>query len=396
MKKAWSVALTGLILPLFAGVVAEAVPSTFCFPGNGGTVVVTSPAANPNEILPGAVSDGYNNNTCALTIKTSVTPSDAGTTFNAKSITVQGPSVVPNGPPAPISTNVTIVNTFPNSNVTLQGGDFVKIDQGSIKATNQVKIVCTAANCPVTVTNSELIATTTVTTAVNGGFGGTGGNLQVTANGDFSITTSTFTGGALVKFTSQNGSLTAVCTGGGTSGCKDPTIPPFLSQVIAAKCGNPPQFPCNLGVLTEAEVKDICIPGPGEIFCDGGSKEKDFIAEGLINLENSVMTADHHMVIKSDTGPIKAMGFDLTIAGNGSVTIFVNNCQGGPAPCIDLRNANLDVTGPLSIIVKGGCPASPAISIDLTGATLKGSNGPLPIAGVTVSACSGNGVIAGP
>jgi hypothetical protein len=164
--------------------------------------VVTSPAANPNEILPGAVSDGYNNNTCALTIKTSVTPSDAGTTFNAKSITVQGPSVVPNGPPAPISTNVTIVNTFPNSNVTLQGGDFVKIDQGSIKATNQVKIVCTAANCPVTVTNSELIATTTVTTAVNGGFGGTGGNLQVTANGDFSITTSTFTGGALVKFTS--------------------------------------------------------------------------------------------------------------------------------------------------------------------------------------------------
>jgi len=394
MKRLWSLALAGFALLLCTAMVAEAAPSTFCFPGNGGTVVVTSPAVAANEILPSAVSDGYNNNTCALTIKTSITPSDAGTTFNALSITVQGPSVVANGPPAPISTNVLIVNTFPNSNVTLQGKDFVKIDQGSIKATNQVKILCTAADCPITVTNSELIATSTVTTAVNGGFGGPNGILQVTANGNFSITTSTFTGGELVKFTSQNGSLTVVCQGGGVGACQDPTVPPF-TPIVLANCGNPPVFPCPaLGNLNQGEVKQICIPAGGDIFCDGGSKEKDFIAQGLINLENSTMTADRHMVIKSDTGPIKAMGFDLTLPG--SAVISVNNCTGIPAPCIDLRNAVLDIGGPLQIFVKGGCPAPPAVTIDLTGATLKGSTGPLPIPGVSVSACNGNGVILGP
>src|SRR5262245_60398481 len=157
-----------------------------------------------------------------------------------------------------------IFNSCASSTVILQGIDFVTIDQGSIKATKNVTIKCTAPNCPVDVTASELIATETVTTAVNGGFGGPGGNLTVTANGNFSITTSTFTGGLKVKFTSLNGSVTAICAGGGAGACKDPTIPPFVSATISAKCGNPPVFPCNLGTLSEAEVKNICIPNPNQ------------------------------------------------------------------------------------------------------------------------------------
>lgn len=365
MKRQWLIALVGCALLLGSVAAADAVPSTFCF---NGTAVVTDPADDPNEILPSAVSDGYNNNTCDLTILASVTPSDASTTFNAKSITVQGPSVVPNPPGA--SPNVLIVNTNPSSNVTLQGRDFVKIDQGSIKATNIVRITCTAADCPIDVTGSELIATTTVTTAPNGGFGGPGGTLQVTANGNFSITTSTFTGGALVKFTSQNGSVTAICQGGGTGACKDPTIPPFPPVLLAA-CGNPPVFPCPaLAQFSQDQVKQICIPNLGDVNCDGGSKEKDIIAEDLINLENSVMTADRNMVIKSDIGPIRAMGFDLTIA-QGSLVMSVNNCANTPSPCIDLRNANLDVNGPVQIRVNGGCTGAGVI--DTTGATIVGS-----------------------
>jgi len=370
MKKGmWLIALAGFALLLCMGVPAEAAPSTFCFPGNGGTVVVTSPAVAADEILPSAVSDGYNNNTCALTIKTSITPSDAGTTFNARSITCQGPSVVANGPPAPISTNVLIVNTFPSSSVTLQGIDFAKIDQCSIKATNLVKIVCTGADCPIDITASEIYATTTVTTAVNGGFGGPGGTLQITSNGNTSITTSSFTGGALVKFTSNNGSLTAVCQGGGVGVCQDPTVPPF-TPIVLANCGNPPVFPCPaLGGLNQAEVKQICIPAGGDAFCDGGSKEKDFIAERLIDLTGSTMTADRHVVIKSDFGPINAAGFDLTIT-SGSLVMSVNNC-GGVAKCIDLAGADLNVNGPVNIFIKSGCAAQGAI--DTTNATIIGT-----------------------
>ena len=48
------------------------------------------------------------------------------------------------------------------------------------------------------------------------------------------------------------------------------------------------------------------------------------------------------MVIKSDFGPIWAMSFDLTTT-QGSPVMSVNNCTGTPVPCIDLRNANLDI-----------------------------------------------------
>jgi hypothetical protein len=396
MKTLWSIALVGFALLLGTGVPTEAAPSTFCGPGN--TVVVTSPAG-PNDLSPAQVEDGYNNNTCALTIKASI-PINAGNssvTFNAKSITVAGPNVGPPNPaiPPPQSTNVLIVNSNSNSTVILKAIDFVKIDKGSIKATKNVTIQCTAVGCPIDVTSSELIATETVTTAVNGGFGGPGGNLTVTANGNFTITTSTWTGGLKVKFTSLNGSVTAICAGGESTACKDPTVPPFLSQTIKDKCGDPPVFPCDLGVLDQAQVKNICIPDINLPLCDGGSAEKDFFAETLIDLHGSTMTTQRHIIIQSEKGPINAMDFHLIATGpDGALTMTVKTCT--TTPCIDLRDADLDVAGLINIKVIGGCPAPPAISIDLTGATLKGSSGPLPIAGVTVNACNGAGVIAGP
>src|SRR5262245_56119506 len=304
MKTLWSIALLGFALLIGTRVPAEAAASTFCFPGNGGTAVVTSPAVAPNEISPAAVADGYNNNTCALTIKASIpiAAGDTSITFNAKSVTVQGPSTVANpAVPAPPSTNVLIVNTNTGSTVILQAIDFAQIDQGSIKATKNVTIRCTGVLCPIDVTSSELIATETVTTAVNGGFGGPGGNLTVTANGNFSIKTSTWTGGVKVKFTSNNGSVTAVCLGSPSGVCHDPTVPPF-TPIVLANCGNPPVFPCPaLGAFNTDQVKQICIPAGTAVFCDGGSAEKDFIAAGEINLENSTITTQRHMVIRSDT-----------------------------------------------------------------------------------------------
>jgi len=364
MKKGmWLIALAGFALLLGMGVPAEAAPSTFCPPG--GTFEVTTAA----DAL--SLADGYNNNACHLIIKVSITPADSSVTFNAKSITVQGPSLVANPPGA--SPNVLIVNTNANASVILTGIDFVKIDQGSIKATNIVRITCTAADCPIDVTASELYATTTVTTATGGGFGGPGGTLQITSNGNTSITTTSFTGGALVKFTSQNGSITAICKGGTGGEC----LPPFgpnnpVSPILVANCTVNGQlvFPCpKLADFTQDQVQEICIPVVPQLPCDGGSKEKDFIAEGLIDLTGSAMTADRHMVIKSDVGPINAAGLILDIT-QGSLVMSVNNC-GGVAKCIDLAGADLNVNGPVNIFIKSGCAAQGAI--DTTNATIIGT-----------------------
>jgi hypothetical protein len=283
-------------------VAAEAVPARSAFERRDR--VVTSPAApGTNQIEPSALSDGYNNNTCAHHQHEHLRSSHHRPQVHHG----QGPSVVANpANPAPVSTNVLIVNTFPNSSVTLQGIDFVKIDQGSIKATFQVKIVCTAVDCPVTVTNSELIATSTVTTAVNGGFGGPNGTLQVTANGDFSITTSTFTGGALVKFTSNNGSITAVCQGGGAGACQDlrPAVPDRL-----ANCGSPPDISVP---PSETRTGEADLSGGTATFCDGSSEGGRTSSLRRINLEQHHDGGAPHGD-QVDTGPIKAMGFDLTI-----------------------------------------------------------------------------------
>jgi hypothetical protein len=368
MKRLWLIALAGF-LAFGTAVVAEAAPFTGC--GPGGTLTV------PGDASPAALADGYNNNTCNLVITASITPIDSSVTFNAKSITIQGPSNPAN--PAGASPNVLIVNTNPASSVTLQAIDFIKIDQGSIKATNIVKISCTGVNCPIDVTASELYATTTVTTATGGGFGGPGGTLQVTSNGNTSITTSSFTGGALVKFTSNNGSVTAICQGGPAGGCQDPFGNP-LSPILVQFCtvNGQLQFPCPaLGNFNQNQVREICIPAGDTPLCDGGSKEKDFIAEGLIDLTGSSMTADRNMVIKSDVGPIKAAGFTLDIT-QGSLVMSVNNCTGTPSPCIDLKNADLNINGPVQIFVKGGC-TGPGV-IDTTGASIIGNN-------VKINAC---------
>jgi hypothetical protein len=254
----------------------------------------------------------------------------------------------------------------------------LKIDQASIKARNLVNIECTKLNCDVSVTDSELIATNDLT------FDGTGGTLFVTASGDVSITGTTFTGGEVVKFISTNGSITVSCATGGADGCKDPNIQP-IPPIVIRDCGNPPVFPCDIKVLNAAELKSICFVVV-DAKCDGGSKEKDFIAKGAINIPNLVMTAKNHLVLRSTNGPINAMGAKLDVDGD---TVFLVTDGLGVNRIIDLRGATVDSAGNFTIKVVSGCPVSPGISIDGTGATFPGTK---PV----VSACNGNGLVTPP
>src|SRR5262245_13811054 len=199
MKRMWAIVLVGCALLLWMGVPADAAPLT-CDQVTGGTptsLTVTT-AAQAAQIA----GNGINDDDCDLTVKTSILPTVLNFLLEAKTITVQGPSAVPNGPPAPISTNVQIVNPNAGTSVTLLAKDSITIDQGSIKATSKVHIECTAAVCPITVTKSELMATNSVTTAVGGGFNGSGGRLEVETKGNLSITTTSFTGGDKVIFSS--------------------------------------------------------------------------------------------------------------------------------------------------------------------------------------------------
>jgi hypothetical protein len=387
--------LIGCALLLWMGVPADAAPLT-CDQVTGGTptsLTVTT-QAQADQIK----GNGINDDDCVLTINTSILPTIPNFLLEAKSITVQGPSLVANGPPAPISTNVQIVNPNAGSNVTLLAKDFIKIDQGSIKATAKVHIECTGALCPLTVTGSELMATSTVTTAVLGGFGGPGGRLEVEAKGDLSVTTTSFTGGDKVLFDSADGSVTALCGPGG-GGCKDPNIPP-IPKIVLDNCEDPAnpgkiKFPCTLTDLTEAELTSVCIETPGS-NCDGGAVEKDFLAKGLINLEGSTITAQRHVNIKSVTGPIKAANFTLKDpAGQlGSVVIQVQNGATSSCPIIDLTNADINnAPDPLKIAVLGGCHCGATGDIVLTGAMQNG----VPLSAhptkLTVNACSGNGTV---
>jgi hypothetical protein len=374
----WLIVLAGLGILLSFGTPAQAAVETACVGGNGGTFTV------PTD---GIVPDGYDNVNCNLVVNASVTPTAGLLNFRLRAATITVAPVAPQTPP------LTIVNTSVGGDVSLvaTGGantsGNISIANAAIKAKDQVNIECSKPNCTVTVTaTSSLIASTTVDIVPDPlltGFGGPGGTLQVTADGNVSITGTSVWGGSLVKIRSVNGGVTFQCTGGGVA-CKDPTLTP--PPIVIQNCGNPPVYPCTLPPLSEADLQSICIQGGGGVTCGGGSKEFDIIAKDEINIENTALTVDAILVIKSDRGPIKGAGAVLDAL---ILNVSVNNGTGTPAPLIDFTNASLTAANVLTIIVKGGCPAAPAVSIQLTGATILSGIPP------TISACKG-GVIVGP
>jgi len=374
MKRTWVIVLIGLALLFWMGVPAEAVPVNNC----PGTTVPGAFVWNTDTPQTGGnISDGYNNTNCDLIIRATIplAGGDNNVTFTARSVTVTGSASPP---------NVLIVDTDPGSIVALRGKNFVRIDRAMIKATEKVEIACTGVppavpppGCPITVTGSELIATTTVTTAPKGGFGGPGGTLRVLAKGDISVTTTTFTGGELVIFESEKGSLEVLCGPGTTNGCKDPTILP-LTGLVKEFCSNPDgtlKVPCVLPPLDQEELRSICFPEAPGVDCDGGSKQKDFIAFFEINFPGTVMTADRHFVIKAKRGPIDGSGSNLKIGG--ATTISVDDCSATPVNCIDLSNATINVAppGPFNIRVGKGC-IDIATTINLTGFSTGGGVNP--------------------
>jgi len=362
MKRMWAIALTGFALLLCMGMPAEAATTCAAVASNIDTLAKANAVAD---------AGGINDPTCTLAVNFPITITDnaqpATFTITVGTLTVNK-DIINNNDPAGTINLITTGRDLGTGNIT--------VTNAKIKARTLVNLTCTKALCDITVIGSELIATSTLA------FGGAGGELRVNARGDVSITTTTFTGGELVKFTSRDATLTVSCGTGEDGLCKDPNIPPI--PAIVAPCFNAQGVfipNCNITIPTAADLKAICIPVVPTPFCDGGSKEKDFIAKGLITFENLVMTADRHLVISSELGPINGKDSELTIGG--ATTISVDNCSTVDAPCINLAGATITADGPLNVFIKNGCVAG---DINFAGAVLKGS--PVKVTACGVVLCS--------
>jgi hypothetical protein len=372
MKGLWSAAVAAFALLLFTGSPAQAAVVTTCPGGAGGTFTV------PTD---GTIPDGYDNVNCNIVVNESVTPTPGLAVFRIRAASIVIAPAPPQTPPLSI---VNVTPTIGDVLLVAANGN-IAISDASIKATEKVDIQCSKPGCTITVSvASELISSSTVDVPFGAGFGGPGGTVLVTANGDLSITGTSLWGGSLVKLTSVNGSVTFQCTSGGT-GCKDPNIPPIPPIVQSCFDQNNVFIPnCQITIPTAADLKSICIQAPG-VSCGGGAKEFDIIAAKEVNIENTALTVLGILVIKSTQGPIKGAGADLSAT---TMNITVTNGTGVTPPIIDFTNGSLTSTGVLTVIVKGGCPASPAVSIQLTGATIVSPK-------QTIAACK-TGVIVGP
>jgi hypothetical protein len=348
----------------FALALAPAAPAeaNHC-PDNGGTAFIVDDAADAAHI-----AAGYTNNACNLEIRTSVTPAGLVLNINALTIMVIGPDVLNPGQP------VTINNPSPGSTIRLVSQGNFKISEADIRATNQVRVSCILAGCTGEVDLSVIISSSTLA------FGAPGGRVDFDTDGLLDIQTSTVYGGSNLTLFSDNGSIIFICNPG-LGGCKDPTLQPF-PQIVLDRCGNPPVFPCDLLNLSQADLKSVCIQAPG-VQCGGAQIELHIQAFANVDLTGSKIDGLGSFRITTDTGRLFASGAELT-AQNLNVLIAGD----GQEPAIDFTNAKLSAVGNIRIATTGssGCPAPPAVCIDVTGATMDADN-------IRITANGGAGVI---
>jgi len=341
MKRICAFVLIGFASLFWMGAPAEAVLCTAGQPPNNNNGVIDSLTLAAQVVADGGINDPN----CAISI-TFPLPTINIPTFSiiGKTLTIIGSAATP----------VTIVNSHPTGTVILKGTGDVKIDNASIKARKKVDIDCAGSGpplCEVHVTNSELIATSTLD------FGGSGGVLEVTGKGDVEVTNTSFTAGDKVFFQSFEGSLTISCRGGSAGGCQDP----LLSGVVQQLC--PQGFPCNVDFADAAALRGVCFPVTPPGNCDGGRAQKDFFAKEAITCTGLDLTADRHVVFNSKNGPINCQ--DANIVADGAVTIAVDNCT-VPAPCINLDGAIINSdNSPLNVSIKSGCATKPGTVNDI-------------------------------
>jgi hypothetical protein len=346
MRKLWLTIGAVLTVALFHVPGTQAAPSAAC-PDTGGTEYIVDTPADATDL-----DEGYSNPTCNLIILTSI-PSIVGENYDlkAKSVTITGPGVE-------------IINSNPSGEILIvaQNGN-VAITEAVVKAVDKVFINCdNPANCTVTILNSEVMSPLSILDP--------GGEVRLRARGDVKVENSILYGGALLYITSNNGSITWFCPGGGA--CKDPVS----SGVAAILCPN--GFPCQVNFQTQTDLKNVCQQG---VLCGGGTKEIRITAFIDVDISGSTITALDHLTIEAKTGKILAgkKGNNVTTL-TGEEWIFLSfGTQ-------DFTDAIIDATNLIRMVAEGGCPAPPGVCIDLRRANLEADD-------ILVKADNGNGVI---
>jgi hypothetical protein len=307
------------------------------------------------------VANGYNCPLVALTINTSLTGIvDTLLPITAASVTLSGPDVLDP------SKRVEIINDVAGSDViiTAQTGN-ISLFEASVKAHHLLKLECKGLVplCKITGDLSDVIAAANFITPTSGG------DLKLLARGDIDFRRSTVHGGDRLEVNSAQGSLTLLCQPG-VGGCKDPQAVPGL---IAALC--PGGFPCSPTFATPDDITAVCIQAPG-VTCNGGAIEKRFEAKFDIDITGSKIDSIEHMTFETSEGCIKASGAQLTSTVD-NIRMVARKCT------IDLSKASVQTPNGSTIILnEPGCPAPPAVCINLREADIDASN-------IVISAKSG-------
>jgi hypothetical protein len=298
------------------------------------------------------VQNGYNCPLVDLTIRTSLTITEAVLIVTAKSIAVTGPDILD---PAK---RVEIINDVAASDIlmTAQNGD-ITVNEGSIKAHHLLKLECKGIVplCKIMADNSDLIAATSFVTP------GAGGDLKLLARGEVDIRRTNLHGGDRLEVNSAQGGITIKCEPG-VGGCRDPLGPPFVVNTLC-----PGGFPCTVTFPTAADLQAVCIQG-ADVKCNGGGVEKRFQAKFDIDIAGSQIDSIEHMTFETSDGNIKAAGAVLTSAIDN---IRMSASKG----TIDITGATiLTPNGTTIVLTESACPAPPSVCINAREANIEGKD----------------------
>jgi hypothetical protein len=320
---------------------ARAAISAAC-PDTGGTQYIVDTALDADDL-----KEGYNNQACALIVRTSI-PGIIGENYNlkAKSVTIQGPDSLDS------SKRVEIINANPSGDVLISARNGnVTITEGIVKSRDRLHITCeTPAACTIDIQSSEVMTPLSVLEP--------GGDLRLNAAGNVNVSNATLFGGAMLHISSKTGSVLWFCPGSGD--CKDP----LTSGVASTLC--PGGFPCIINFPTPTDLKNVCSQGT---LCGGGNKEIRITAFIDVDISGSTIAALDHVTVEAKTGKI--------LAGKkaGNVTTLTGDVwQFYSFGTQDFSDAKIHTQDEIKMEAKGGCPAPPAICINLRRADLESDN----------------------
>jgi len=358
MIRHWIIAalMLGLAFGASSGVEAA---SSKC-PDTGGTQYIVDTPADATDI-----AAGYNNPTCELIIKISVTPAITSVQFVAKKISVLGDGVTP----------LDIINSLTSGDILFDSILDIHVQNANIRAKDDLKLDCSgiAPLCKILVEDSSLIASNSLSPFINGnpalGFDPTG-ELRLVAKGNIDLERSNIYGGSGLHMTSTQGGITWFCPGGGAAGCKDPLGPPFVVDQLCPKSAQKPTgFPCTVTFNTPADLHAVCFPGTAGTICGGGATETRISAFLDVDISGSTIVFLDHVTITSVTGGLKAGekgGAPSNLTGLDNITVSVKTT-------IDVTHAIWDFEGNIILETGSGCIA-PATCIDAKFADFNAKN----------------------